>query len=374
MIISRRQFLKYCTVAAGALGLSATDLIKLDKALALENGVPILWLNAATCSGCSTSLLNSVYYATIQEILLSGAQYETLSIEYHPTVMAAEGDAAVANANAMAAYILVVEGSVQVGTPYSSNGSTSLSGVAGDYCHVGALSGGPRLMNVVDTLAKSPKCVAVLTVGTCAAYGGIPAGDPNPTQAKGVLDYFDWKYPGLTYPTSGDNFYSTTYRGVRGKTINIPGCPPNPNWIIGTIAYIMAHLDLSNPFGNIAAALPPVDALLRPRMYYGERICNTCNRFTGTATDTLTYVGLAGNFINNNKPDDIGAPGAKRTYCLKYIGCKGSRTKSDCSLRKWQSPAYGTTGINWCVGAGAPCQGCTQDGFPDRMSPFHYIR
>jgi NiFe hydrogenase small subunit HydA len=148
----------------------------------------------------------------------------------------------------------------------------------------------------------------------------------------------------------------------RSKIINIPGCPPNPNWIVGTIAYLIAH--------NLE--VPQLDALRRPRMYYGERVCNNCERFEES---------LVGNFINQEpgQPDwedrfnDIGNPN-KRDYCLKYIGCKGSRTKSDCSLRKWHSPGYGQIGVNWCVGAGAPCQGCTQDGFPDRMSPFHYLR
>ena len=306
MLISRRQFLKYCTVAAGALGLSATDLIKLDKALALENGLPIIWINAATCSGCSTSLLNSVYYATIQEILLSGAAYQTLDIEYHPTVMAAEGAAAIANAKLKiaAGYILVVEGSIQAGKPYSSNSGSGAT--SGDFCHIGDFGsayGGHTAVGVIDYLAQHSVCN--LAVGTCAAYGGIPAAEGSITGAKGLLDYFDYRYPGTSWPTSGENYYSDEWRDVRGKTINIPGCPPNPNWIIGTIAYIMAHLDLSAPFTNIAAALPPLDALRRPRMYYGERICNSCDRFEGTTFGTS---GGIGDFINNNEPDQIGDP------------------------------------------------------------------
>jgi hydrogenase small subunit len=372
MLISRRQFLKYCTIAAGALGLSATDLIKIDKALALENGLKVIWINGATCSGCSTSLLNSVYYATIQEVLLSGPENGTLSLEYHPTVMAADGTLATdqANAASTSTFILAVEGSVQAGTPYSSTGQ----GTSGDFCQVGQIGSSDTCAGVVDNLARSSNCLAVLSIGTCASFGGIPGAEGGITGALGVLDFFSsngYAMPAYsTSPgTSGDKFYSDAYYTVRPKTINIPGCPPNPNWIVGTIAYVFAHLDLS----NLAATLPPVDSLRRPRMYYGERICNSCNRFTGTAGVLTTYVGLAGNFIDNEEPNQIGDPNL-RSYCLKYIGCKGSRTKSDCSLRKWHSPGYGITGINWCVGAGAPCQGCTGNYFPDGMSPFHYIR
>jgi len=367
MLISRRQFLKYCTVAAGALGLSATDLIKLDKALALENGVKVIWINAATCSGCSTSLLNSVYYATIQEVLLSGGALQTLSLEYHPTVMAADGTLATDQAEAASSvfpFVLVVEGSIQVAKPYSSN--TSSTAAAGDFCQVGTINDKDTAMDVIDDLAQSDNCLAVLCVGTCAAFGGIPAAEGNITGAMGLLDYFSsGSYAGSTLPTSGDFYYSDEWHKVREKTVNIPGCPPNPNWIVGTIAYMLAHLDLS----SLDLTLPPLDSLRRPRMYYGERICNSCDRFVGTAG---VQIG-GGKFIDNEDPDQIGDPGL-RTYCLKYIGCKGSRTKSDCSVRKWHSPGYGSTGINWCVGAGAPCQGCTGNYFPDQMSPFHYIR
>ena len=345
MIITRRQFLKYCSVAAGALGLSAGALFKLKETIAKEGGLQIMWLNAATCSGCSTSFLNSIYYATIQELLLSGPATQSLDLQYHPTLMAASGTLATDAATLSSLndpFVLVVEGSIQTGTPYG--------GSQGDYCHVGNLTGGPKLMDVVTTYATSPKCGYILAVGTCAAFGGIPAGDPNPTGAKGLLDYFDTG--AQTWPTSGEYYHSDTWRSIRNKTINIPGCPPNPNWIAGTIAYIINHG---------VGSMPPLDSLRRPRMYYGERICNHCDRFNDT------------NFIDNMKPDEIGDPN-KRTYCLKNIGCKGSRTKADCSWRKWHSPDYSEVGINWCVGAGAPCQGCTQDGFPDRMSPFYYIR
>lgn len=343
MKVTRREFLKYCTVAAGALGLSAAALFKLKETLAKEGGVQIVWLQGASCSGCSVSLLNTIYYATIQELLLATPASTSLDLQYHPTLMAAAGDlaaGAIDNADLDDQFVLAVEGSIQTGTPYG--------GSQGDYCHIGKIpevgSGSITMQDAVDHYANLSKCRYVLAIGTCSSFGGIPAGNPNPTGAKGVTAFFKDKYGSL----------SSTYRSLRNKTINIPGCPPNPNWIVGTIAYLIAHnLDM-----------PKLDALRRPTTYYGERICNNCERFEPSKS---------GNFIDNRKPNEIGDP-TKRSYCLKYIGCKGSRTKSDCSIRKWHSPGYSEIGINWCVGAGSPCQGCTQDGFPDRMSPFHYIR
>jgi len=157
----------------------------------------------------------------------------------------------------------------------------------------------------------------------------------------------------------------------RSKTICIPGCPPNPNWIVGTIAYLLAN----------GLAMPALDSLRRPRTYYGERICNSCDRFATSLTSQFGgFVGMdslnTGSAMRVTEPDRIGdiAQNAPNGRCLKKAGCKGSRTKSDCSMRKWHSPGFMQAGVNWCVGAGAPCQGCTQNYFPDRMSPFHYIK
>ena len=81
MFISRRDFLKYCVAMAGALGLEATGLTKLQQVLASENQPPVVWLQGQGCSGCSVSLLNTIHYMTIDDLLIN-----TLDLEFHPTV------------------------------------------------------------------------------------------------------------------------------------------------------------------------------------------------------------------------------------------------------------------------------------------------
>jgi len=327
MQISRREFLKYCSVAAGALGLTATDLLKLEEALALDGGLKVVWLNGQACTGCTVSLANSVYYATIQEILLFTQASDSVDLMFSETLSAGmdiSGMQGIDPANLTGGFVLAVEGAIP-------NDPSS-----GTYCDIATtipgtgLGGGVSIGAAVTYYAGLSSCAAILGIGTCASYGGIPAGEGNITHAKGLLSHL------------GSAF--------RSKIVNIPGCPPNPNWIVGTIAYVISK----------GLALPRLDSLRRPIAYYGQRNCNNCERFGKI-------------FINNKTPDDIGDP-AQTTRCLKYVGCKGSRTKSDCSIRKWHSPGYGQLGVNWCVGAGAPCQGCTQNFFPDRMSPFHYIK
>jgi len=341
MMISRRQFLKYCSIAAGAIGLTATDLMKLENAMAADGGLPVIWIAGQACTGCSTSLLNSVYYQTIQELLLLGTPAQTLDLKMHETVMAAMSNEATQQAGLTAsAFALVVEGSIpadDLGTPKDG------------YCQIGSYTGAAsdNVGDVVSYLAGHANCAAILTVGTCSSYGGVPAAAGNQTGARSVLGYL------------GSSF--------RKKTICIPGCPPNPNWIVGTVAYLLAN----------GLAMPALDSLRRPRTFYGERVCNSCDRFATSKTGQVAgFVGVSGQAaMRVTQPEMIGSPvqNVPGGRCLKKAGCKGSRTKSDCSLRKWHSPGYGMTGVNWCVVAGAPCQGCTQNFFPDRMSPFYYI-
>lgn len=372
MRITRRDFLKYCTIAAGALGLTAIDLLKMEKALALPGGLKIIWLNGQACTGCTVSLANSSYYTTLQSLtlgnpLLTGAS-ETLDIAFIETLSGMTGDqiGSVIETAAAAAdgFALVIEGAMPTGDD--------------KYCEIGenwwAGSGTVTIANAVKHYANLTKCAAVIPVGTCACYGGIPAAFPNPTTSKGFLNLIK------DAPESGGGAITVAEkRAIRKKTINIPGCPPNPNWIVGTIAFLLA---------NNLSQFPSVDALRRPRTYYGERICNNCDRFENSCIHTTQFprgkfVGvdgisgpLGGGGMTVVAPNDIGNKDINKPsgYCLKKAGCKGSRTKSDCSLRKWHSPNALQAGVNWCVGAGAPCQGCTQDKFPDGMSPFLYIR
>jgi hydrogenase small subunit len=348
--------MKYCSIAAGAIGLTATDLMKLEKSVAYDGGLPVVWINGQACTGCTVSLANSVYYQTLQELTLYGEPSQTIDLRYNETLMAAmSNEATTLGAVTNGTFVLAIEGAIPTGPAAPNDGF---------YCETGAFGGvTDAFKDTVTFLSTNTNCAAVLCMGTCAAYGGIPAAAGNVTGSKGFLDY-------IQSTETRDSWIT-----IRGKTVNIPGCPPNPNWMVGTIAYVLSRL-------TEGVKIPSLDALRRPRIYFGERQCNYCDRFDNSKGDeaqtgfvgvnpTLTY-----NRLTVNEPDRIGdkdqnLPGG---WCLKMAGCKGSRTKGDCSWRKWHSPGYAQIGINWCVGAGAPCQGCTQNFFPDRMSPFQYIR
>lgn len=302
MNITRRDFLKASAAIAGALALKGSGLLQLQNAMANGSGKPpVIWLQGQGCTGCSVSLLNSVYYTTVDDLLIN-----TLDLKFHPSVMAAAGDMAVEaaeNARDAGGYVLVVEGAIP-------------AGANGDYCHIWP---GMTMIDAINQYA--PSAAAVLAVGTCACYGGMSAGEPNPTAAMGVGD-------------------ALNYLGLQATLINIPGCPAHPDWIVGTVAALLA------------GETPELDGEGRPKVFFGNHVHEQCpNRGFG---------GGQAQFLSDSG-------------CLNKLGCKGQQTHADCPIRQWNSASQGQSGVNWCVGAKNPCQGCTEPDFPDGMSPFYHL-
>ena len=196
------DFLRLCTASSAALALSPLDIFRLEQALANPAGPSVLWLQGAGCTGCSVSLLNRV--APTAPTTAADLLINTINLAYHPNLMAAAGDTAVAVAREVynaGGYVLAVEGGIP-------------TAFGGNACWAWAENG--HDVTFADAVTSlSSRAAAVLSVGTCAAWGGISAAYPNPTGVKGV---------------------ST----VLGKaTVNIPGCPPHPDWMVWTIAKLL---------------------------------------------------------------------------------------------------------------------------------------
>ncbi len=270
---------------------------------------PVLWMQCATCTGCSVSALNSVS-PTIKNLLVDEViPGKTLNLRYHATVMAGAGAPALeamekTALNNKGGFVLIVEGAI----PMAANG---LYGVLGE-------RGEERIPLATWVESLSQQALAVVALGTCAAYGGIAAGKPNPSGCVGV-----------------DQFFKV--RSIATPLINIPGCPPHPDWLVGTVASIML-LGLPKP-GEL-------DEFKRPRAFYDKVIHENCPR--------RAY------FDEGKFARKFGEPG-----CLNELGCKGPVSHADCPLRLWNH------GVNWCIGAGSPCLGCVEPGFPDSVSPLY---
>jgi len=270
---------------------------------------PVIWFQAATCSGCVTSVLNAAS-PTVRNVLVDQVvPGKHVSLKYQSTVMAASGEPALSVMESTAkakkgAYLLVVEGSV----PTKQNG---IFGTLGE-----KESREIPMVDWVTSLAKDAR--AIIALGTCASYGGIFAARPNPTGCVGVSDLLAKAH--ITTPV-----------------VNVPGCPPHPDWFTGTVARIL--------LGGLPSA-NELDDDGRLLTFYGKLIHENCPR--------RAYFD-EGKFAK--KFSDEG--------CLHELGCKGPLTYADCPIRLWNN------GQNWCIGSGGPCSGCTQPEFPDLFSPFY---
>lgn len=304
--LTRRDFLKIFSATAAGIGLAGGIT---SGATGEENGVKVLpvlekiaadrpsviWFQAAGCTGCSVSLLNAVY-PDMAELLT-----KIIRLDAHPTVMAGTGKQALgvfeeAVEKKAGKFLLMVEGAV----PTADNG---LYGRFGE-----DEKGDLTILSWVKRLGGAAK--AVIAVGTCAAFGGIPAAEPNLIGAKSV-------------------------GAVLGKTvINVPGCPPHPDWMVGTLVHMLL-------FG-----LPELDEFGRPKLFYGNVVHSGCPRYF--------------DFENQRYARHLGEDG-----CLVFVGCKGPIAHADCPQRHWNN------GVNWCIGGNAPCLGCVQPEFPDRLSPLY---
>jgi len=310
---SRREFLEWAVAIGAVTGFSQSFLPKVGAALqAAVKEYPLIWMQASACSGCSVSVINTIHPSIKNVILDQILPGHQLFLDYHSTLMASTGtlstDAALDTARKnKGKYIYIVEGAI----PTKDDGA---------YGTLGRSEGHDvTLLEWVRRLA--PDAMAVLAVGTCAAYGGVAAARPNPSGAKGIGEVL--KMSAIATPV-----------------LNIPGCPCHPDWFIGTVARVLLY-GLPSP--------KDIDGDGRLKTYFAKSIHNRC--------------------MNRDYMDDgIFATNLGDVGCLLEIGCKGPFTSGDCPVRQWNS------GVNWCVSANAPCMGCTEPGFPDAHSPLYQRR
>jgi hydrogenase small subunit len=270
---------------------------------------PVIWLQAATCTGCPVSVLNSaspaIKHLLIDEVLPG----KHVNLRFHATLMAGSGEPAIsaletASKQHKGEYILVAEGAI----PTRSGGR---------YGSLGERNG--AAVSFSERVAElGAGALAVIALGTCAAYGGIAAAAPNPSQSISVPEFF-------------------RSNGIGTPLINVPGCPPHPDWFMGTVASILL-MGLPNP--------EQLDEFGRPKAFYGRLVHENCQR--------RAY------YDEKKFAASLGDEG-----CLYELGCKGPVTHADCPVRLWNG------GVNWCVGCGGMCIGCTSPGFPDMVAPIY---
>jgi hydrogenase small subunit len=299
---NRREFLKIITIAAASVGLPVSAVGRMaEAATAARKGKPsVVWLHFQECTGCTESLLRTSHPA------LSSLILDLVSLDYHETLFAAAGRQA---EDALAAavrdndgrFILVVEGAIPVKD-------------GGVYCKVG----GKTALQILNEVA--PRAGAIVAIGSCASFGGIPAAEPNPTGATGVPQI------------------------LKGKpVVTLPGCPANPYNLLGTVLQFATY-----------GTLPALDELGRPKFAYARVIHEDCPRRP--------------HFDAGRFAERFGEGAHRDGQCLYKLGCKGPVTHANCSLLPFNEMPGA-----WPVGIGHPCVGCTEQAVAFRIPMFDVV-
>ena len=322
--VSRRSFMKYCAGLSAIMAIPASLMPKLVEAALLKK-TSVVYLSFQECTGCLESLVNvfpNTRYnlsATNNTDSIASIILSALSLDYLETLMVpsgAQAEKSKKDAIANPGYVLVVDGAI----PDDKKG-------AGFFIQHGKT--GLQLLKEAATNAA-----AVVSVGTCASFGGLPAAKGpanlnNPVNLRGVSP------TGAISIKAALNSFGGIY--ATKPLINVSGCPPIAEVIAGTLVYWILN--------NKA---PSLDSNLRPKMFYGETVHDECYR-----KDFLEE----GLFVNSF--DDAGA---RAGHCLLMMGCKGPTTHNACTTLKWNQ------GTGYPMEAGHGCLGCSEPDFWDKQS------
>ena len=297
--ISRRDFLRYCTMMGGMLGLSTSGISQVVDALMSKPRLPVIWYHFQECTCCSESFTRASH-PLIEQML-----FDMISLDYTDTLMAASGFQAEAAKEASIKknygnYLMVVEGSVPFGSP--------------GYCTIAGKDAYAQFKEGADG-AK-----AIIAWGNCASSGCIQHARPNPTDARPIHEIYKGDKP----------------------IINVQGCPPIADVMAGVITYMLT-------FDKI----PELDGLMRPKVFYGRRIHDTCYR--RPAFD-------AGLFVESFDDEN-----AKKGYCLYHMGCKGPDTFNSCAVIKWNN------NVSYPIQSGHGCIGCSEPNFWDHTPLYSHL-
>jgi hydrogenase small subunit len=287
--------------------------------------VTAFWLSGMSCDGCSISALGATEPSV--EELVTGALpgLPTLVLHHYATAMESGDHFTHAMQKAERGklgtpYVIVYEGSIADenltvhGEPWAAEGALPLWAPGDERRRVPTAEWLRRL---------APGAAAVIAIGTCATWGGVPASAGNPTAAMSVMDFL------------GKDFRSAFGLPV----VNVPGCAPLGDNFTETVAMLLLFL-------NKQAPLPEFDELGRPAWLFADTVHRKCPR--------------AGWYEEGTFAKEFGGK-----ECLVEVGCWGPVV--NCNITERGAVGH----MGGCMVAGGVCIGCTMPGFPDKFTPFY---
>ncbi len=286
--------------------------------------VHAFWLAGMSCDGCSIAAV-SARNPSVEQLLNASIPGLPRVVLHHPVLSVTVGEVFMSKYHAAvrgtlgAPYVVVYEGSIA---------DEDIAGRLGGYWSaMGAKKmpdGSSQPIPTAHWLRDlAPGAAAVMAIGTCATWGGIPAAAGNVTGSMSVMDYL------------GKSYLSALGLPV----INIPGCSPVGDNFTETVAAVLMFL-----VG--VAPLPEFDELGRPAWMFKSTVHRNCVR--------------GGYYEEGMFAKEYGD-----RECLVELGCWGPVVQ--CNI-----VARGAVGhMGGCMNTGGICIGCTMPGFPDAFAPFY---
>lgn len=299
-MLSRRDFIKRCrdiSVAVFGAEIFAADIAEGFMKIAASKRPQIAFVQGQSCTGCTVSMTYGNETDFIDFVT------RLVRVQVHPNLSFSQGHGYMQlldSVTSVGGHVLVLEGSIPARMKKA------------------CLLGEEPLYNALKKHLE--KASAVVACGTCACSGGIPASGRNETGSIDIAQYM-------------------RQVGINKPLIKIPGCPIQPDRLMGTVAYIVATGRLPEMKNNI------------PVKYFGDLIHNNCHRFQYFSQDI---------YLKDFNTD--------KHSCLLKKGCRGTITKSDCPTRRWNG------GVNVCVESNTPCVGCVNEKWPFKENIYYESR
>jgi hydrogenase small subunit len=239
----------------------------------------LLWLTSISCNGNAHSFLNYPYFEQFLK------DFEFI---YHPILTSTNSFEDVIN-DELECDVLILEGAISL--EYKKFDEP--------------------VINLIDKYATKAK--KIVTVGTCATFGGI------------------FKNSGFAH-TTGFHFDEDKpihlFNCMKNKTICISGCPVHPQVLVDVLYSIRNNVKIK------------LDKFLRPMEYFAYTVHNGCTR-----NEYFEYKVDNHNF-------------GKKEGCMFYEhGCKAPFTRGSCNKILWNE-------VNSKTRNGSPCFGCSEPSFP----------
>ncbi|MFK2821397.1 Ni/Fe hydrogenase [Arcobacter sp. YIC-80] len=246
-----------------------------------SNKPTIVWFQAITCNGNTHSLLSA--NSSRLELFLN-----SFNLIYHPSLtidMSLDDVLSLENID-----FLLVEGAISSDDKYYSINKSSTK-------------------QILENLSSKAKYI--ISVGSCASYGGVHKKFEKDNSILGVENIIN----------------KIKYKNLKHEIVNLTGCPVHPEWILQTLFTL-------NNFEKIT-----LDSEKRPIELYSNLAHHGCTR------NEYFEWKVEGSF-------------GQKEGCLFYDqGCRGPMTHSSCNKILWNDVSSKTR-------AGMPCIGCTEKDFP----------